>query len=132
MLSLLAELIFSNLEGVVGAHLSTSIVIFVTSGRFAIDHVDVGVQVVVVDVDDGPTGHAKKRVDAKIPPDGSSRSTYARVGEICFAPIYRTQIGACGVRWRGSQFDHAIDKKRMVNNLRWNMPVLHQTVTICG
>jgi hypothetical protein len=35
-------------------------------------------------------------VDAKIPPDGSSRSTYARVGEICFTPSTEPDRRVCG------------------------------------
>ena len=53
LLLLLAELIFSNLDGVLGADLSMGVIFFFTlRGRFAIDHVDVGIHVVIVDVDD--------------------------------------------------------------------------------
>ena len=61
-----------------------------------------------------PTERVKKHVDTKIPPGGSSRSMYAKAGEICFAPSYRTQIGAHGVRGRASQFDDSTDKLKMI------------------
>jgi hypothetical protein len=41
------------------------------------------------------TRRAKKRVDAKIPPDGFSRSTYARDGEICFTLSTEPKLGPC-------------------------------------
>ena len=42
------------------------------------------------------------------------RITYTRDGEICFAPSYRTQIGAHGVRGRASQFDDSTDELKMI------------------
>ena len=39
---------------------------------------------------------------------------YIRVGEIYFAPKFRTQIGAHGVRGRASQFNHSTDKVKII------------------
>jgi len=61
-------------------------------------------------------------VDAKIPLDGSSRSTYVRAGEICFAPSYRTQSAHVWYAWRTSQFD--LQLTRRINIKFWELSVI--------
>ena len=39
---------------------------------------------------------------------------YTRAGEIYFASLYRTQIGAHGVLWHASQFDLSTNKVKMI------------------
>ena len=63
----------------------------ILGGRFDFDCVDVVVPIIVMDVAAMLHKSSKKRVDAKNPQMGFLRSTYARVGEICFAQ-YRTQV----------------------------------------
>ena len=64
-------------------------------GRFGIDHADVGVHDVTWLLITGPAGRAKKCVNAKILPNGSSCFTYARAGEISFAPSIEPSQRAC-------------------------------------
>jgi hypothetical protein len=56
-----------------------------------------------------------------------------QAGRICLEQALRFASFNTGpveveTNWRASQFDPAIDKEKIISSLRWNMPVLHQTV----
>ena len=62
-------------------------------------------------------------VDATIPPDGSSRSMFAKVGEIFFAPSYRTQSVRMWCARRASQFN--LQLTRRINAKFWGLSASH-------
>ena len=70
--------------------------------------------------------------DAKIPPDGSSGSTYARAGEIWFALLYRTRSALVWCAWSASQFDRQLTRRLDVKfkELSARQSILHQQSAI--